>query len=101
MPIKVFISQPMAGKINEEIVSERVTLIDKARSRFGDVDVIESYMPGCPESKNEALYMLGKSLCKLSEADVAVFAKGWEDARGCRIENQAAIDYGLDVIEVY
>lgn len=29
------------------------------------------------------------------------FAKGWEDARGCRIENQCAIEYGIEVIEDY
>lgn len=98
---KVFISQPMAGKSEEEIVSERVILIEKAKAHFGEVDVIDSYIPEAPKSKNEALYKLGKSLCMLAEADVAVFAKGWDKARGCRIENQAAIDYGIDVIEVY
>ena len=28
-------------------------------------------------------------------------AKGWEDARGCRIENTCAIEYDIDVIEDY
>jgi len=26
------------------------------------------------------------------------FAKGWEQARGCKIEHDAAIRYGLEVI---
>ncbi|RHU77980.1 DUF2829 domain-containing protein [Butyribacter intestini] len=37
----------------------------------------------------------------MADADVAYFAKGWESARGCRIENQCAIEYGIDTIEDY
>ena len=44
---------------------------------------------------------LAKSLELLADADVAYFAKGWESARGCRIENQCAIEYGIDTIEDY
>jgi hypothetical protein len=34
-------------------------------------------------------------------ADIAYFAKGWQDARGCKIENTCAIEYGIPVIEDY
>lgn len=101
MKKKVFISQPMAGKTEEEILNERIKATEKAKAEFGDIEVIESYIPGEPESKKEALFKLGKSLQMLAEADIAVFTKGWEDARGCKIENQAAISYGIDVIEKY
>ncbi|WP_419040028.1 Lar family restriction alleviation protein [Parolsenella catena] len=30
--------------------------------------------------------------------DAAYFAKGWENARGCRIEHDAAVAYGLEVL---
>ena len=36
----------------------------------------------------------------LAKADVAIFAPGWKDARGCRIEHQCAEDYGIPVMEV-
>lgn len=36
-----------------------------------------------------------------SGADIAYFAKGWQDARGCKIENTCAIEYGIPVIEDY
>lgn len=29
------------------------------------------------------------------------FKKDWEQYRGCRIENECAIEYGIDVIEDY
>ena len=44
---------------------------------------------------------LAKSLELLADADVAYFDRGWESARGCRIENQCAIEYGIDTIEDY
>ena len=47
------------------------------------------------------LWYLGKSLQLLAEADVAYFAKDWEQYRGCRIENECAIEYGINVIEDY
>lgn len=44
------------------------------------------------------LCFLAKSLENMSLCHCAYFCKGWEDARGCRIEHQAAIEYGLDII---
>ena len=44
------------------------------------------------------LWFLGKSIQLLSEADVAYFAKGWEEARGCRSENACALEYGIELI---
>ena len=42
--------------------------------------------------------MLGKSIELLAQADVVYFCDGWEYARGCKIEHDAAVAYGLDVI---
>lgn len=100
---KLFISQPMRGKTNEEILAVREKAIASAERHLGEkVKVIDSFFAGMyHEEKNQPLYLLGKSLEKLSQADVAYFAKGWEDARGCRIENTCAIEYGIDVIEDY
>lgn len=89
---KLFISQPMRGKTDEEILAER---------NLGEpVEVIDSFFQNAPADARP-LWFLGKSLELLSTADIAYFAKGWEDARGCRIENQCAIEYGIEVIEDY
>lgn len=55
---KLFISQPMRGKTDEE------------------------------------------SLKLLGTADFVVFAPGWQDYRGCRIEHDAAVAYGIPIVEV-
>lgn len=44
------------------------------------------------------LCYLAKSLENMSLCHAAYFAKGWEDARGCRIEHDAAVAYGLEVL---
>ena len=98
---RLFISQPMRGKTNEEILAARQKAIESAERNFGEkFEVIDSFFQDAPVDASP-LWFLGKSLELLSTADVAYFAKGWEDARGCRIENTCAVEYGIDVIEDY
>ena len=99
---KLFISQPMRGKTNEEILAVREKAIESAERELGEkVEVIDSFIKDAPVDANP-LWYLAKSLELLSTADVAYFAKGWEEARGCRIENECAIEYGIElVIEDY
>lgn len=100
MKTKVFISQPMNGKTNEEIKAEREILIAKAKENYGDIEVIDSFFENAPHDA-KPLWFLGESIKKLADADVAVFAKDWESARGCKIENQCAIAYGIETVECY
>lgn len=98
---KLFISQPMRGKTDAEILAARERAIESAKRNLGeDVEVIDSFFQNAPAAA-KPLWFLGKSLELLSTADVAYFAPGWEEARGCRIENVCAIEYGIDVIEDY
>lgn len=98
---KLFISQPMKGKTDEEILAVRKKAIKSAESMLEEpVEVIDSFFHGAPADA-KPLWYLAKSLELLATADVAYFAKGWEDARGCRIENTCAIEYDIDVIEDY
>lgn len=97
--MKVFISQPMRGKSDDEIKRERAALIAKVREAYGrDVTVIESFFEGAPADARP-LWFLGKSLQMMAAADLAVFAPGWQEARGCRIEHDCAAAYGIDILE--
>ena len=96
---KLFISQPMNGKTDEEIKAEREIAIKKAEELIGEeVEVIDSFFESAPHDARP-LWFLGKSLELLSTADVAYFAKGWENARGCKIEHECAVQYGINCIE--
>ena len=96
---KLFISQPMNGKTDDEILTERSNAIQSAKESLGeDVEVIDSFFRGAPVDATP-LWYLGESLKMLSLADAAYFAHGWEAARGCKIENMCAKEYGIRTIE--
>ena len=102
--IRVFISQPMKGKTEEEILAAREKAIEDVKKTMDgeSVEVIDSYFEDYnPDNGCVPLKYLAKALELLADADVVYFAKGWKDARGCRIEHEAAIAYGIDVIEDY
>lgn len=96
---KLFISQPMKGKTNEEIEAERAKAIKAAKEALNDdVEVIDSFFKDAPVDARP-LWFLGKSFELLSTADVAYFAKDWDKYRGCKLEYAAAQEYGIKVIE--
>ena len=96
---KLFISQPMKGKTNEEIRKEREEAIFCAKELTGnEIEVIDSFFENAPADARP-LWYLGESLKLLSTADVAYFAPGWKSARGCKIEHICAEQYGINIVE--
>lgn len=95
---KLFVSQPMNGLNNEEILKARNAAILAAEDKYCHVfDVIDSFFENAPVN-SRPLWYLGESLKKLAEADVAIFAHGWQKSRGCKIEHEAAVAYGIEVL---
>lgn len=95
---KVFISQPMNGLTDDEIMRERERAIGAACKALGEVEVLDSLFEDVPEDATP-LWYLGQSILVLAQADVAYFVKGWETARGCAIEHECAARYGISTIE--
>jgi hypothetical protein len=103
--MKAMLSQPMAGKSEEEIKATRekaiTALKEKGYEIVNTLFTDEWYSNGAMKECGVVqipLCCLAKSLENMSLCHAAYFCKGWEDARGCRIEHEAAIAYGLDVI---
>ena len=96
---KLFISQPMKDKTDEEIKSERYEIIQRVKERYPneEIEVIDSFFENAPHDA-KPLWFLGKSLELLSTADIAYFACGWKNYRGCRIEHTCAMEYGIKII---
>lgn len=100
---KVFISQPMKGKTDEEILQEREQAIADVKTYLAncgmeeEVEVIDSFFQGAPADA-KPLWFLGKSLELLSMADYVYFVNGWEETRGCKIEHHCAVEYGLQIL---
>ena len=102
---KSMLSQPMAGKTNEEIVATReraiATLTENGYEIINTLFADEWYGKDAMESRGVVqipLYFLAKSLESMSMCNAVYFCKGWENARGCRIEHDAAREYGLELV---
>ena len=97
--IKVFISQPMANRSEEEILNERLEVLNKLKKdlKTDNIAIIDSYFEEDePKSTiHKGVYHLGKSLELLSTADVAYFCKDWNHARGCLIEKEVCQAYNI------
>ena len=105
MPEKAMLSQPMAGKTNEEIVAAREKAIkvleEKGYQIVNTLFTDEWYDKDKMAERgvvNIPLCFMAKSLENMSLCHAAYFCKGWENARGCRIEHAAAKAYGLRII---
>lgn len=103
--MKAMLSQPMAGKTDEEIVETREKAVKALKEKgYEIVNTLftdEWYSREKMEERGVEqipLCFLAKSLEKMSLCHVAYFCKGWEKARGCRIEHDAAVAYGLTVL---
>ena len=98
---KIFISQPMNGKTTEEIEEERNYTISTLRSLFARknecIEIIDSFFKNAPHDA-KPLWYLGESIKLMSEADAVFFCDGWQTARGCQIEHDCALEYGIDTM---
>lgn len=89
--MKIMISQPMNGKTEKQIKDEREELVRKLVEEGHEVlDTIFTDFD-CYASP---IAYLARSIEYLDKADAVIFMKGWEYARGCRIEYDVAREYG-------
>ena len=98
---KLFISQPMRGLMDEEILKVREEIKARAEYFIGEpLELIDSFIEDYPDEINKSIpvWYLGKSIQFLSQADIVYFADDWRNARGCKIEYEIVIAYGIKVI---
>ena len=103
--MKAMLSQPMSGKTEQEIIETRERAITALKENgYEIVNTLftdEWYSNEAMEARGVVqipLCFLAKSLENMSLCHAAYFCKGWENARGCRIEHEAAKAYGLKII---
>lgn len=99
---KLFISQPMRGLTDKEILQEREKIRIRAEQVIGEpIELINSFIDEYPGEINKSIpvWYLGKSIQFLSQADIAYFGGDWRNARGCKIEHEIASAYGIKIIE--
>ena len=103
--MKAMLSQPMAGKTEEEIIATRNKAIralkEKGYEIVNTLFTDEWYSEESMQERgviNRPLCFMAKSLESMSLCHAVYFCKGWKQARGCRIEHEAAKAYGLEII---
>ena len=95
----VFISLPMNGYSMENIEQRKQQIIEKLGPEFVDIAAVSQMYPGYTNSStNTALNWLGNSIMQMSNANYVYFAPGWENARGCRIEHECAVQYDMPIL---
>lgn len=100
--MKVFISQPMKGRTDKEILEERDAVIEFLKQRYGDISIIDSFLDISepPEVKTAPVFYLGKSIQLLSDADLCVVVGDVSDNHGCQIEIEVCKRYGIDLTQI-
>lgn len=95
----------MAGKTDEEIIATREKAISYLESQgYGVINTLFTDEWYSKEKMAERgvvqipLCFLAKSLENMSKCHAVYFCKGWQEARGCKIEHEAAQAYGLEII---
>ena len=106
--MKVFISQPMTGLSEEQILNTRKQSINHIRSIYGkDAEILSSfygdtyrhYIENSAHQNVQSweVYWLARSLEHLCEADLIWFVDGWQHSKGCTIEHLCASLYGINM----
>ena len=99
--MKVFISQPMSGFTDAEIVATRERIFGDYQAENPNAVLVDAYSEIKGKMGEYYTYihpnvaMLGNAIMALAEADLIIFAPGWEKARGCRIEQKVATYYDI------
>jgi len=109
----LFVSQPMKGWKEEDVLLERVRIQAAAEAKVRELAageetetvLIDSWIKDTPpEGCNVSMWYFWKSIEKMAEhpADVtiAIFGGDWRQAGGCKCENAVARYYGCHVIEL-
>ena len=107
----IFISQPMTGKSEEEILATRQKEIDKIHQLFDadgvEINIIASYIDDATRKHfkehvsddiNWDIFWLSQSLERLAMADMIWLCDGWEYSNGCNIELECATRHGVGVM---
>ena len=97
--MKIFISQPMRGKTEKEILKERDGAIERIEVLHPKetIEIIDTYFK---DFDGNRLQFLGKSIMKLAEADLAVFIGDYLNYDGCACEYYIAKRYGIPIMEM-
>lgn len=102
--MKIFLSLPMSGRTDKEIRDQidemEHMIIESGLFEGQEIEFVHNLdndidPKGCLDLKHEPLLYFGEAIRKMAFCDAMALGKGWNNARGCIIEHDIAIHYGL------
>lgn len=100
----IVISQPMRGMSPEQVEAVRkeaekdvISMGFKPYENVYDESFSEQAVP--ENCKHPGILAMAGALERLSQADALYLAPGWSSARGCRIEYEVALSFGMAIIQ--
>lgn len=91
----VFLSYPMNGKTEDEMSMMRNAMMENYDAA---TKCLNTYILSHECDCDTPLEYLGESLKFMSKADVVLFHPDWDKARGCKVENYAAVSYSKEAL---
>lgn len=105
--LNIFISQPMHGLSEREILAERDRIEEVLHKLFPNDELTflsgyTSEIAHFQDENQERIYRLGCSISILAEADYIFLPNDYMDAHGCVVEARVANEYNIPIIrEIY
>ena len=93
--MKVFLSHPMHGISDEECLAYRDKVMEHICERFPDAELLETFIHENAPINATRQWHLGESIKFMGDADIVFFSKDFREARGCRVEYQVCLEYGI------
>lgn len=102
---RIFLSQPMFGYTEDQLIENRLCAKNLLFSVYPDVVVVDGCVTVEEASANMArdlkfpeLYFLGRSLQLLATCDLIAMMDGWEWSRSCVVQKIAAVNYNIPIM---
>lgn len=97
------ISQPMKNVDPDKVKLQREKAETAVRAAgYEPIDTVYAedfkYDVDSDNIVNPALWHMGLALMRLSKAHVIYMCDGWDTTRGCTLEHQAALAFGVDIM---
>jgi hypothetical protein len=92
--INIFISQPMTGLTNEQIIENRAAAASSLRDKLGEKYNIKIINNLQMTEEKKTLEYLGYDIACMADADLVYFIGDWKTHRGCLVEEFVAKKYG-------
>ena len=103
--MKVFISMGMKSKSTEQVRVEMNKVFKYIEKRLPEAELIDSVVDGADgeiavKGDGVAVWYLGESIKRMSEADLVFFVNDWQEFRGCSMERGVAERYGKFCVDI-